>query len=138
MVDGSERVDSVTLAMQRGKLALEWTQGFRSAAGHEVAIMLEGGMRYDNGDGVNGTSGEVGGGLRYTNAGVGVTAEGRGRLVVSAREGYEEWGLGGMLLLDPAARGPGAAGPAGALVRRCRERCEPALGARCFGCGPRP
>ena len=107
MVDGSERVDSVTLAMQRGKLALEWTQGFRSAAGHEVAIMLEGGMRYDNGDGVNGTSGEVGGGLRYTNADVGVTAEGRGRLVVSAREGYEEWGLGGMLLLDPAARGQG-------------------------------
>ena len=107
MVDGGERVDSVTLAMQRGKLALEWTRGFRSAAGHEVAIMLEGGMRYDNGDGVNGTSGEVGGGLRYTNAGVGVTAEGRGRLVVSAREGYEEWGLGGMLLLDPATRGQG-------------------------------
>ena len=107
MVDGSERVDSVTLAMQRGKLALEWTQGFRSAAGHEVAIVLEGGMRYDNGDGVNGTSGEVGGGLRYSNAGVGVTAEGRGRLVVSAREGYEEWGLGGMILFDPAARGQG-------------------------------
>ena len=29
MVDGGERVDSVTLAMQRGKLALEWTQGYR-------------------------------------------------------------------------------------------------------------
>ena len=107
MVDGGERVDSVTLAMQRGKLALEWTQGFRSSAGHEVAIMLEGGMRYDNGDGVNGTSGEVGGGLRYSNAGVGVTAEGRGRLLVSAREGYEEWGVGGMILFDPAARGQG-------------------------------
>ena len=107
MVDGSERVDSVTLAMQRGKLALEWTQGFRSAAGHEVAIVLEGGMRYDNGDGVNGTSGEVGGGLRYSNADLGVTAEGRGRLLVSARDGYEEWGLGGMLLFDPAARGQG-------------------------------
>ena len=107
MVDGGERVDSVTLAMQRGKLALEWTQGFRSTAGHEVAIVLEGGMRYDNGDGVNGTSGEVGGGLRYTNADVGVTAEGRGRLLVSAREGYEEWGLGGMILFDPATRGQG-------------------------------
>ena len=107
MVDGGERVDSVTLAMQRGKLALEWTQGFRSTAGHEVAIVLEGGMRYDNGDGVNGTSGEVGGGLRYNNADVGVTAEGRGRLVVSAREGYEEWGVGGMILFDPAARGQG-------------------------------
>ena len=107
MVDGGERVDSVTLAMQRGKLALEWTQGFRSTAGHEVAIVLEGGMRYDNGDGVNGTSGEVGGGLRYTNADLGVTAEGRGRLLVSARDGYEEWGVGGMILFDPAARGQG-------------------------------
>ena len=107
MVDGGEQIDSVTLAMQRGKLALEWTQGFRISAGDEVAIVLEGGMRYDNGDGVNGTSAEVGGGLRYSNAGVGVTAEGRGRLLVSARDGYEEWGLGGMILFDPAARGQG-------------------------------
>ena len=107
MVNGGERVDSVTLAMQRGKLALEWTQGFRISAGDEVAIVLEGGMRYDNGDGVNGTSAEVGGGLRYSNAGVGLTAEGRGRLLISARDGYEEWGFGGMIQLDPAARGEG-------------------------------
>ena len=107
LVDGGERIDSVTLDMQRAKLALEWTQGYRSAAGNEVAIVLEGGMRYDNGDGINGTSGEVGGGLRYTNARVGLTAEGRGRLLISARDGYEEWGFGGMIQLDPAARGQG-------------------------------
>ena len=64
-------------------------------------------MRYDNGDGINGTSAEVGGGLRYTNSGLGLTAEGRGRFVISAREGYEEWGLGGMLMFDPATRGQG-------------------------------
>ncbi len=107
LVDGSERVDSVTLDMQRAKLALEWTQGYRSAGGAEVAIVLEGGMRYDNGDGINGTSAELGGGLRYTNARVGLTAEGRGRLLISARDGYEEWGFGGMIQLDPAARGQG-------------------------------
>ena len=107
MVDGGEQIDSVTLAMQRGKLALEWTQGYRISAGDEVAVVLEGGMRYDNGDGVNGTSAEVGGGLRYSNAGVGLTAEGRGRLLISARDGYEEWGFGGMIQLDPAARGEG-------------------------------
>ena len=93
--------------MQRAKLALELTQGFRTDTGHEMAFVLEGGMRYDDGDGVNGTSGEVGGGLRYTNSRLGLTAEGRGRFVLSARDGYEEWGLGGMLQFDPATRGQG-------------------------------
>ena len=129
MVDGAERIDSVTLDMQRAKLALELAQGFRSGAGHEVAFVLEGGMRYDNGDGVNGTSAEVGGGLRYTNSRAGVSAEGRGRLVISARDGYEEWGLGGMVMFDPAARGQGLSirvapswGDAASGVRQLWER----------------
>ena len=107
MVDGGERIDSVTLNMQRAKLALEWAKGYTSPGGSEVAMVIEGGMRYDNGDGINGASGEVGGGLRYSNARVGLTAEGRGRLLVSAREGYEEWGFGGMIQLDRRARGQG-------------------------------
>ncbi|MCY4645540.1 MAG: fibronectin type III domain-containing protein [Gammaproteobacteria bacterium] len=106
-VDGSERIEAVTLDMQRGKLALELAQGFRSDTGHEMAFLLEGGMRYDNGDGVNGASAEVGGGLRYTNSSLGLTAEGRGRFVISGHDGYEEWGLGGTLMFDPAARGQG-------------------------------
>ncbi len=106
-VDGSEQIGEVTLEMQRGKLALELTQNFRTDTDSEMAFVLEGGMRYDNGDAINGTSAEVGGGLRYTNSRLGVTAEGRGRFVISARQGYEEWGLGGMLMFDPAARGQG-------------------------------
>ncbi|MDE0356362.1 MAG: fibronectin type III domain-containing protein [Gammaproteobacteria bacterium] len=106
-VDGTGQIEAVTLEMQRGKLALELTQGFRAAAGQEMAVLLEGGMRYDNGDGVTGASAEVGGGLRYTNPGLGVTAEGRGRFVISARAGYEEWGIGGTLMFDPATRGQG-------------------------------
>ena len=107
MVDGGERIESVTLNMQRAKLALELKQGYRSSTGDEIAIVLEGGMRYDNGDGVNGTSAEVGGGLRYSNTRMGMIAEGRGRLLISARDGYEEWGFGGMIQLDPATRGQG-------------------------------
>ncbi len=106
-VDGSQQIEEVTLEMQRGKLALELTQGFSTGNGNEMAVVLEGGMRYDDGDGVNGTSAEVGGGLRYTNSGLGLTAEGRGRFVISARAGYEEWGIGGMLMFDPADRGQG-------------------------------
>ena len=107
VVDGTEQIDEVTLNMQRGKLALELTQALRRDTESEMAFMLEGGMRYDNGDGVNGASAEVGGGLRYTNSNLGLTAEGRGRFVISARDGYEEWGLGGTLTFDPAARGEG-------------------------------
>ena len=106
-VDGSAQIEEVTLEMQRGKLALELTQGFSTQAGSEMALVLEGGMRYDDGDGVNGTSAEVGGGLRYTNSGLGLTAESRGRFVISARDGYEEWGVGGTLMFDPATRGQG-------------------------------
>ncbi len=106
-VDGSEQIEEVTLEMQRGKLALELTQNFRTDTDSEMAFVLEGGMRYDDGDAINGTSAEVGGGLRYTNSRLGVTAEGRGRFVISARDGYEEWGLGGTLMFDPAARGQG-------------------------------
>ena len=106
-VDGSGQIEEVTLEMQRGKLALELTQGFSTKAGNEMAFVLEGGMRYDDGDGVNGASAEVGGGLRYTNSSLGLTAEGRGRFVISARDGYEEWGMGGTLMFDPATRGQG-------------------------------
>ncbi|MDE0258506.1 MAG: fibronectin type III domain-containing protein [Gammaproteobacteria bacterium] len=106
-VDGTQQIEEATLEMQRAKLALELTQGFSSGAGNEMAFVLEGGMRYDDGDGINGTSAEVGGGLRYTNSGLGLTAEGRGRFVISARAGYEEWGMGGTLMFDPATRGQG-------------------------------
>ena len=108
MVDGGERIDSVTLNMQRAKLALELKQGYRSSRqGTRSRSCSRGGMRYDNGDGVNGTSAEVGGGLRYSNIRMGLTAAGRGRLLISARDGYEEWGFGGMIQFDPAARGQG-------------------------------
>ncbi len=107
MVDGGERIDAVTLGMQRARLAVEWTQGYRSLGGDEIGLQLEGGTRYDNGDGINGVGMELGGGFRYANAGLGLTAEARGRLLIAAREGYEEWGFGGMVQFDPATRGSG-------------------------------
>ena len=107
MVDGGARIDSVTLDMRRARMVLEWKQGYRSGDGNEIAMLLEGGMRYDNGDGVNGAGMELGGGLRYTHARIGLTAEGRGRVLVSGRAGYEEWGFGGMIRIDPATRGQG-------------------------------
>ena len=107
VADGTEQMEKTILNLQRGRLALELTQGYRSASGTEIAVMLEGGARYDNGDGANGAGMEVGGGLRYSSANLGVTAEGRGRMLVTGREGYEEWGVGGVFRIDPGARGQG-------------------------------
>ena len=143
-VDGNAQIEEVTLEMQRGKLALELTQGFSTGTGNDVAFVLEGGMRYDDGDGVNGASAEVGGGLRYTNSSLGLTAEGRGRFVISARDGYEEWGIGGMLMFDPATRGQGLSirvapsyGDHMSGVNQLWERgVNDAVGGRDLGMGP--
>ena len=44
-----EQIEEAMLNMQRGKLALELTQGFRTDASQEVAFVLEGGMRHSVG-----------------------------------------------------------------------------------------
>ncbi len=107
-IDGSsETVDSVTLNLQRARLLLEWTQGFRMADRNEISFQLEGGVRYDNGDGANGAGMEVGGGIRYRNLAAGLTMEGRGRFLLSDLDGYEEWGVGGRIELQPGAADEG-------------------------------
>ncbi len=107
-VDGSEAaMDSLTLGLRRARLALEWTQGFRFAETNEVTIQLEGGVRYDDGDGANGAGMEVGGGVTYRNRAAGLTAEGKGRLLLSDLAGYEEWGVGGRIQLEPGSNGEG-------------------------------
>ena len=105
-VDGAAGVGKEVLNLQRGRLLLELTQGYRTGA-NEVGLSVEGGMRYDNGDGANGAGMEAGGGLRFANHRFGLTVEGRGRVLVTGREGYEEWGVGGMFQFDPGSRGQG-------------------------------
>ena len=105
-VDGAAGVGKEVLNLQRGRLLLELTQGYRTGA-NEVGLSVDGGMRYDNGDGANGAGMEAGGGLRFANHRFGLTVEGRGRVLVTGREGYEEWGVGGMFQFDPGSRGQG-------------------------------
>ena len=107
VVDETAQVDQAVMDLQRGRVALEWTQGYRSAAGTEFALMVEGGGRYDNGAGAEGAGAEVGGGLRFSSARWGITAEGRGRMLVTGREDYEEWGVGAAVQIDPGVRGQG-------------------------------
>ena len=100
-VGGTKHMKPVTLEMQRVRLLVEWTQAYRYAAGHEMIFMLEGGLRYDIGDAVNGMGMELGGGFRYVSPSRTVTLEGRGRARLSGSSGYREWGVGGRVEITP-------------------------------------
>ena len=100
-------IDSLTMDMRRVRLLVEWLQQYRSDAGDEIAFLLEGGMRYDGGSGAQATGIEVGGGMRFVSASLGMRIEGRGRALLTGEEGYQEWGLGGILQIAPDFRGEG-------------------------------
>ena len=106
-VEGSEEIDSLTLDMRRARVALQWKQGYQFEAGHELSVLLEGGLRYDNGDMANGGGMELGGGLRYVSPRGGFTIEGRGRMLATGHLGYEEWGVSGLVQIDSHGRGEG-------------------------------
>ncbi len=68
------------------------------------------GMRYDDGDAETGFGMELGGGLRYADALLGLTVETKARALLAHEDGgYEEWGVGGSLALDPGRLGRGLA-----------------------------
>ena len=91
----------------RLRLLLEGSRIVKLSTGL-MSPSLEVGMRHDGGDAETGLGLEVGGGLGYTNSerGVALKAEAR-RLLVHQDNGYEEWGVGGSVNLDPGALGRG-------------------------------
>ena len=102
-VDGGEGMDSLTLEMHRARFALEWSQVHKFRSGDEVTVQLEGGARFGDGEGTDGAGMEFGGGLRYASPTSGLTMEGHGRLLATGDSGYEEWGVRGMIQIDPQA-----------------------------------
>ena len=71
---------------------------------------IELGLRYDDGDAETGFGMELGGGLRYADALLGLIVETRARALLAHEDGgYEEWGVGGSLSLDPGRLGRGLA-----------------------------
>ena len=69
---------------------------------------LELGLRHDGGDAETGTGVEVGGRIRYTDAGSGLTVEANARTLIAHEDsGYREWGAGGSVRIDPGASGRG-------------------------------
>ena len=92
----------------RLRLVLEAGRSFALGEGAVLAPALELGLRHDGGDAETGTGVEVGGRIRYADAGSGLTVEANARtLVAHEASGYEEWGAGGSVRLDPGASGRG-------------------------------
>ena len=79
-------------------------------AGRALAPSIELGVRYDAGNAERGAGVEAGGGLRYVDPRLGLTVETRARALLAHEDGgYEEWGLGGSMQLDPGRLGRGLA-----------------------------
>lgn len=66
-------------------------------------------MRHDGGSGAEGAALELGGGIRYARRSLGLTAEGRGRIMATRQDGYREWGFSGRIQIDPQTLGEGLA-----------------------------
>ena len=92
----------------RLRLVLEAGRPFALGSGAVLTPMLELGLRHDGGDAETGTGVEVGGRIRYTDAGSGLTVEANARTLVAHEDSdYREWGAGGSVRLGTDASGRG-------------------------------
>ena len=107
VLDGSEALEGVTLNASRHRLMLEGSHVQDLASGATFTPSIEIGVRSDGGDGETGTSVEAGGGLRYADQATGLTVETRARTLLTHSGDYEEWGVSGLIRLDPGAAGRG-------------------------------
>ena len=108
-IEGSGNLEETKLSASRQRLMLEGVHERKLASGATFTPSIEVGMRYDGGDGDTGGSVETGGGLRFTDAASGLTVEGRARTLFAHGEDYEEWGVSGLVRLDPGEAGLGFA-----------------------------
>ena len=108
-IDGSGTLESTSLNASRQRLVLEGVYDQRLASGAAFSPSLELGVRNDGGDGETGAGVETGAGLRYSDAASGLTLEGRARTLLSHGGDYEEWGVSGLVRIDPGASGQGLA-----------------------------
>ena len=108
-IDGAGSLESTNLNASRQRLMFEGLHVQTLASGATLTPSVEMGMRYDGGDGDTGHSMEIGAGLRYADPATGLTVEGRARTVPFHSGDYREWGVSGLVRLDPGAAGMGLA-----------------------------
>ena len=103
----SKVIQELTVGVNQARAAIEASHAQHFAGGGSLRPSLEIGGRFDGGDGETGAGLEVGGGLTYADPGSGLTVAGTGRALVIRDGNYGEWGLSGLIQLDPDAAGHG-------------------------------
>ncbi len=107
LMDPETRINPLTSDVHRSRLSLEASHERRLESGSIVTSSLEIGLRYDGGEGATGAGAEIGGVLSYRDPTSGLTLEGRARALVVHQDDHKEWGIGGLVRLDPDADGTG-------------------------------
>ena len=114
----------------RVRLVLDGSLGVPLGVAGVLTPSFEVGVRHDGGDAETGTGLEVGGGVRYVYPAWGLTLAANGRVLITHRDrGYDEWGAGGSLRVDPGAPGRGLALDVNSSWGNCGQWGGAALGA---------
>ena len=100
-------IAELSVGVNQARAAIEASHAQHFAGGGSLKPSLEIGGRFDGGDGETGAGLEVGGGLTYADPGSGLTVAAGGRGLLIHGGNYGEWGLSGLIQLDPNAAGYG-------------------------------
>ena len=103
----AKTIAQLDVGVNQARAAIEASHAQYFAGGGSLKPSLEIGGRFDGGDGETGAGIEVGGGLTYADPGSGLTVAAGGRALVIRDGNYGEWGLTGLIQLDPNAAGHG-------------------------------
>ena len=94
------RIVAQDVGVQQIRLSVEGSHEQRGMWGSVLTPALEFGLRHDSGDAAQGAGVELGGAVRYVQPELGLTVEGRGRVLATHRSTTEEWGVGGRIQLE--------------------------------------
>ena len=100
-------IAELSVGVNQARAAIEASHAQHFAGGGSLKPSLEIGGRFDGGDGETGAGLEVGGGVTYADPGSGLTVAAGGRGLLIHGGNYGEWGLTGLIQLDPSAAGHG-------------------------------
>ncbi len=108
--DAKDGLEAISAESSRLRVMLEASREVAMEGGGTFRPSVEAGLRLDGGDVDEGLGVEVGGSIRFTNPGMGLTFEVNARgLVTHEEEDVSDWGVGGMIRIARGKSGRGLA-----------------------------